>query len=169
MTPGLDTLAVLHRQLLVVRRHCQVLACSPMPAAVAAVFARLAAAKGELAGQLACELDAQAPSAVAGGRRSARLYRRWLATASGSPPTVNRADVVALVAAEDRLLHRCEQWLASSSSPASRAALKRYLPQVQACHAELRRLYQTDDRLVMTIRAARMSARPAGDRQSSRH
>lgn len=163
MTPGLDTLAVLHRQLLVVRRHCQVLACSPMPTAVAAVFARLAAAKGELAGQLARELEVQTPSAVASGRGITRLYRRWFATASGSLPAANSADVVALVAAEDRLLHHCEQWLARSSSPALRAALKRYLPQVQACHAELRRLHPAT-----SLQAACRSASHAEHRQPRR-
>jgi hypothetical protein len=167
VTPAPDSLAVLHRQLLAVGRHCQVLACSPMPAAVAAVFARLAAAKGELAGQLAREFDLVAGAAGGSDRRSARLYRRWLATASGSLPAASSADVVALVAAEDRLLHRCERWLANGSSPALRAALKRYLPQVQTCHAELRRLHQSGAHSA-PIRAACMSASHEGHRQSRR-
>lgn len=140
MTRDLDPLTALHRQLFEVRRHCEVLACSPMPPDVAAVFARLAAAKGELAVQLAGQLRAPAVATIVSSRRSARLYRRWLAEANGSLPSMNRADVMALVAAEDRLLHCCERWLATGPSPVLRAALKRYLPQVQACHAELRRL-----------------------------
>ncbi len=152
MTRTVDPLAALHRQLLAVRGHCEVLACTAV-AEVASVFARLATAKAELAGQLAQELDASTVSltAVIDGRRTARLYRRWLAMTAGQKlaggSTANTADVAALIAAEDRLLHRCEQVLAGKPSLKLRQALKRYVPQVEACHAELLRLHVSADRL----------------------
>lgn len=170
MTRRLDQLAVLHRQLLAARGHCEVLACTAVPPAVATVFARLATAKAQLAGQLARELDAAAVAVpvVTDSRRTARLYRRWLAmagdqisSAAGGVP-VSSVDVAALVAAEDRLLHRCEQLLASQPSAALRQALKRYLPQVEACHAELGRLHVAADR--PAVRTVRMSDSQLGRR-----
>ncbi|WP_295685840.1 hypothetical protein [uncultured Nevskia sp.] len=155
MTRTIDQLAALHRQLLVVRGHCEVLACTAVPA-VAAVFARLATAKAELAGQLAQELNAATVSltVVIDTRRTARLYRRWLAMNAGQQlagdSMANSADVAALVVAEDRLLHRCEQLLASKPSLKLRQALKRYVPQVEACHAELRRLHVSPERAALT-------------------
>lgn len=171
MPRALEQLAALHRQLLEVRGHCEVLACTAVPPAVATVFARLAKAKAQLAGQLAQELDATAVEvpAVADGRRTARLYRRWLAM-SGSDSqridgstSISSADVAALVAAEDRLLHRCEQLLARKPSASLRQALKRYVPQVQACHAALGRLHVAADRPVM--RTLRRSASLASVRR----
>lgn len=146
MTSTDEQQASLHRQLLAVRGQCDVLASTAVPA-VAAVYARLADAKAELAGQLAQELDEVAVQrrGVNDGRRTERLQRRWLAMTAGRVPTgvsaASSADVAVLVAAEDRLVHRCEQVLASEPSPAVRQALRRYLPKVEACRIEMGRLH----------------------------
>jgi len=136
-----EGLAVVLDQLGDARRHCEVLACISADPATGQVFARLATAKAELVQQIAAQLgvviDPTVPTASR-CRRSDRLYRRWWPAAGRAP--VTGGDVAALVAAEDRLLHRCEQWLAGKPAPALRLALKRYLPQVSACHADLRRL-----------------------------
>ena len=159
------------------RRHCEVLACISADPATAAVFARLARAKAELASELRRLCGNDGSSESTGGRdsgalasrcrRSDRLYRRWWPAAGDELPGVR--DVIALSADEDRLLHRCEQWLAGRSAPALREALKRYLPQVSACHADLRRLCGEGDspRPKAGLRAARRTtASPAGRAES---
>lgn len=142
-----DGLALVLDRLGDARRHCEVLACISTDPATGQVFARLGVAKAELAAQITAQLAATAGEAVQPAsrcHRSDRLYQRWWpAAARGSKPGLVPAtvsDVAALSAAEDRLLHRCEQWLAGKPAPALRKALKRYLPQVSACHADLRRL-----------------------------
>ena len=130
-----------------VRVHCDALACSLPDPRARTVFAGIAAAKAELAAALDATLtptgdvnldEASLPAAG----YATRIYAAWLPEAMrrGRSTDDRIPDVAVLDRAEDRLLQRFESALRGSQARILRDALKRYLPRIQYCHAELRRL-----------------------------
>ncbi len=125
--------------------HCQVLACTLPEARARTVFAGIAAAKVSLAAALDAVVTLPDTAASAADASSFdhlhRMYAAWLPCARRSGEDTETArNVAVLDRAEDRLLQQFESALRGSQARALRDALKRYLPQIQSCHAELRRL-----------------------------
>jgi len=156
MTHGMTSaearlLSRLQRQLQHGGAHCEVLACCLADPGMRAVFARIAEVKDALGAclatlspsqALAVGADATPPSA----HPSHRVYAHWLSRSRDAGRlAIDMHEVVELERAEDRLLQQFDSVLQGPHSAVVREGLKRYLPQIQFCHAELRQLFAAPD------------------------
>jgi hypothetical protein len=150
-------------------RHCEVLACGLPESRLRNVFARIAEAKAMLAARVTTRplavpgiigADAIPPPAHLYSEIH-RIYARWLAQSPGAGQQVMDANEVAeLMRAEDRLLQQFEAVLQAPHSADLRNALKRYLPQIEACHAELRQWLAAREAARSTLEARNAGRNP---------